>query len=334
MNTGELLIELIKKKKGILITGIIVAILGFVYAIMAPTTYTSKATLFPLTSSTDNSASSALSGILGGLTGGGASASPSNSFSNDASINIIELALSRTVRERVASSRLPQFNNKTVTELLIDQNNAHAFFWSKKSVVPADSTTAAVLGGVLLFPNIAAKINKNGVLEINYSNIDSALIKPVTELFIAAISQFYIDLRTAKAQADYQFTLIKIDSLNSVLGELDNKAISFQNTTYFTPSKLQYSLPQDNLTTDKERLISQQSSQIANKEQALWTLQKATPIIATLDHPNPPFDTSGPSPILFPILGFIVGIMIASFFAVRKALMRYLRAEVEKLTQQ
>jgi uncharacterized protein involved in exopolysaccharide biosynthesis len=333
-NTGEILIQLIKRKKAILITGVIVALLGLVYTIMAPTTYTSTATLFPLTSSTDNSATSALSGILGGLTGGVA-ASPSNSFSSDASINIIELALSRTVRERVASSRLPQFQNKTVTELLLDQSNAHLFFWSKKSVMPDDSAVAATLGSLFLFSDIVAKINKNGVLELNYSNTDPALVQPISELFIAVISKFYIQLRTEKAQADYEFTLAKIDSLNSVLQNLDDKAIGFQNTTYFTsPKKLEYSLPQDNLSTDKQRLLNQQNSQIADKEQALWTLQKATPIIATLDHPNPPFDRSAPSPILFTLLGFIVGSMIASFFAVRKASMNYLRAELNKLIQQ
>jgi uncharacterized protein involved in exopolysaccharide biosynthesis len=330
VNTGELLKHLIKRKKAILITGALVAIIGLVYAIMAPTTYTSKFTLFPLTNSTDNSATSALGGILGGLSG----ASSTNSFSNDASINIIELALSRTVRENVASSRLSAFNNKTVTELLVKENNAHASFWNNKLVVPADSASAATLGGLLLFSSITAKINKNGVLEMNYANRDSSLVKPISELIIDAISKFYIDLRTAKALADYQFTLTKIDSLNSVLANVDNKAINFQNTTYFTPSgKLEYQLPQDNLTTDKQRLVDQQSNQITNKEQALWTLQKATPIIATLDHPNAPFDMNSPSMILFTLLGFILGVMIASFFAVRKALMIYFRDELNKLME-
>ena len=161
------------------------------------------------------------------------------------------------------------------------------------------------------------------------------MVQPISELFIAAISKFYIHLRTEKAQVDYEFTLAKIDSLNAVLQSLDDKAIGFQNTTYFTsPKKLEYSLPQDNLSSDKQRLLNQQNSQIADKEQALWTLQKATPIIATLDHPNPPFDRSSPSALLFTLLGFIVGSMIASFFAVRKASMNYLRAELNKLIQQ
>jgi uncharacterized protein involved in exopolysaccharide biosynthesis len=330
VNTGELLKHLIKRKWAILITGAIVAILSLVHTMKTPTIYTSRATLFPLNASSDNSAGSALSGLLGGLSG----ASSNNSFSSDASINIIELALSRTVRERVASSTVPQFNNKTVTRLLIEENNTHKSFFGDTMTVPIDSAAAATLGGSLLLPNINAKINKNGVLEINYSNTNSALVKPISELFISAISRFYIDLRTEKALADYQFTLTKIDSLNSVLGNLDNKAIGFQNTTYFTPSgKLQYQLPQDNLTIEKQRLISQQSSQIADKEQALWTLQKATPIIATLDHPDPPFDVNSPSVMFNTLLGFILGAMVASFFAVRKALMIYLRAELNKLME-
>jgi uncharacterized protein involved in exopolysaccharide biosynthesis len=330
VNTGELLKHLIKRKWAILITGAIVAILSLAYTMRTPTIYTSRATLFPLNASSDNSAGSALSGLLGGLSG----ASSNNNFSNDASINIIELALSRTVRERVASSTVLQFQNKTVTRLLVEENNAHKSFFGDTLTVPADSAAAATLGGSLLLPNINAKINKNGVLEINYSNTNSALVKPISELFISAISKFYIDLRTAKALADYQFTLTKIDSLNSVLGNLDNKAIGFQNTTYFTPSgKLQYQLPQDNLTIEKQRLISQQNSQIADKEQALWTLQKATPIIATLDHPDPPYDVNSPSIMFNTLLGFIFGAMVASFFAVRKVLMIYFSAELNKLMQ-
>jgi uncharacterized protein involved in exopolysaccharide biosynthesis len=330
VNTGELLKHLIKRKWAILITGIIVAILSLFHTMKTPTIYTSRATLFPLNSSSDNSAGSALSGLLGGLSG----ASSNNSFSSDVSINIIELAVSRTVRERVASSTVPQFQNKTVTRLLVEESNAHKSFFGDTMTVPIDSAAAATLGGALLLSNINAKINKNGVLEINYSNTNPALLKPISELFIATISRYYIDLRTAKALADYQFTLTKIDSLNSVLANLDNKAIGFQNTTYFTPSgKLQYQLPQENLTIEKQRLISQQSSQIADKEQALWTLQKATPIIATLDHPDPPYDASGPSVMSDTLLGFILGAMIASFFAVRKTLMNYFSAELKKLVQ-
>jgi uncharacterized protein involved in exopolysaccharide biosynthesis len=330
VNTVALLKQLFKYKWAILFTGIIFFIVASLYAKTIRPTYTSRATLFPLTDqSSGNAASGLLSSILGDAAG-----NVSSNFSTDANVNIIELALSRNVREKVAASRVPQFNNKTVTELLVQEINAHKSFFTKDVDVPQDSVQSAVLGGVLLNAGIAAKINKNGLLELNYSDKDPALVQPISELLISAISQFYIDLRTKKALVDYQFTLKKIDSLESAINDIDNKAISYESSTYFTPSnKLKYQLPQDNISRSKQRLASEENMQLGNKEAALWTLQKATPIIEPLDSPTPPFAVSGPSTTTYGILGFAIGIMIAAFFAVRKSLVNYYKTELQKLMQ-
>ena len=97
----------------LIISSIGFALLLFIYAINKKPVYTAKATIFPLTSPSENSLStSALSGLLG------IEGTP-KSFSSEASINIIELTLSRNVRQRVAATRLPQFGNLTVTELIV-----------------------------------------------------------------------------------------------------------------------------------------------------------------------------------------------------------------------
>ena len=84
----------------------------FVFCKKSPKVYTSKATVFPLNATNDNAgAANALSSLLG------LSETP-KSFIQEASINIVDLALSRNTREAVAIEKLPEFNNKTIAELV------------------------------------------------------------------------------------------------------------------------------------------------------------------------------------------------------------------------
>ena len=328
MNIGEAIKQIFHRKIFILLIGVIFALLLFIYAKLSPAEYTARATVFPLTSQADNEiTANTLSNILG------ISDAP-KSFSSEASINIIELALSRNVRERVASSRIPQFGNKTVTELLVQEKNAHKSLFSQTIELPSDSMAQAALGSTLLNPDINAKINKNGVLELYYTSTNSSFVQPVSEILISKISEFYIDLRIEKALSDYSFTLKKIDSIESILNNLDSKAIQFQGSTYFTPEgKLLYDLPKENLSLEKQRAVSEENGSISDREEALWRLQKVTPIIATLDKPEPPYDVKKSSSILYAIIGFMIGIIFATFFVARGVIYRYIKSELYKLME-
>lgn len=328
MNTAELtkalFIRLGKYKMLIILTGIILAVLLFFYAYTSKPIYTSKASVFPLTNQSENALSAgSLSSILGMV-------GSTQSFSSDASINIIELALSRNVRETVASTRLPNRDNRTIAELLLNERNKKGGWFSAKSQIPTDSVALATIGGSLLKGAIDAKINKNGVLELNFSSTDESLVKPITEVLIAKISQFYINLRIQKASEDYAFIVKKIDSLNRVVGIYDKRAIGMQNTTFFTPDKLEYTLPKENLSEDKERSKAQRNAAINNRDEALWRLQKVTPIIATLDKPDPPFAVEKKSPVIWTILGFIIGVIIAAILSVTGLLYKYIKAEIRR----
>ncbi|UEG50266.1 hypothetical protein LK994_02105 [Ferruginibacter lapsinanis] len=322
--TRALFIRLGKSKMLILLTAGIFAVLLFFYAYTSKPSYTSKASVFPLTNPTESALSG---GGLSSLLGMNGSA---QSFSSDASINIIELALSRNVREAVASTRLPNRDNRTIAELLINEKNKQSGLFSSKSNVPTDSVSLATVGGSMLKNAIDAKINKNGVLELNFTSTDESLVKPVTEVLISKISQFYINLRIQKASADYDFIVKKIDSLNGVVGIYDKRAIGMQNSTFFTPDRLEYSLPKENLTEDKERIKAQRNAAISNRDEALWRLQKVTPIIATLDKPDPPFAVDKKSEIVWAILGFILGAILAAVFSVSGLLYKYVKAEIHR----
>lgn len=326
MTSSELIIKILQRLKKfrfiIVLAGVGLAGLFYWYAKKNKTVYTSRATVFPLTSSSDNSAmNSTLSGILG------ISEAP-KSFSSEASINIIELALSRNTREAVAMVRLPKFGNKTIAELLIANENANNGI---KNEIPKDSAKLANLGGNILKTGVAANINKNGVLVLGFSSTNEELVSPISYAFVDKMSDFYRELRIGKARVDYDFTIKKVDSLDQELKKIDAEAIKLANSSYFTPTdRLEYNIPKDNLNALKERTMRQRDVAANNREEALWRLQKQTPIIKILDKPDPPFDKKQTSKMLFAIVGFIVGILLAVILMIGGLLGKYIENELQK----
>jgi hypothetical protein len=234
------------------------------------------------------------------------------------------------VREAVASVRLPQFENKSIAEILYDEESRNRGFLSTKLILPKDSVSWAILGGELIKPLLDAKMSKNGVLQIFFSHTNQDIITPISYAIIDRISQFYIELKRKKALDDYNFTLIKIDSFQSVLNQMDQSAMNMENTTQFTPNKLTFSIPKQNLNEEKGRLARQRDISENNKEEALWRLQKVTPIIEILDKPTPPFEKKKSSVILFTIAGFIFGCIIATLLLAGGLIITFIKGEIRK----
>ncbi|MEO5985141.1 MAG: hypothetical protein ABIP80_06515 [Ferruginibacter sp.] len=309
--TQKILLRIVKYKIVILLSGILLAVGVFFYSRTIPDVYSSKATVFPLSGSNDNTATSALSSALGLSEGTG------RSFSQDAAINIIELANSRSTREAVAMVRLEEIGNRTIAELVIANSNKNRGIMENEIATPVNPKDLAAIGGIILMNGFNAKINKNGILEISYSSTDQNLVSPISYVFIDKISAFYKDLKIRKATIDYNFTLRKIDSLQQVLNVYDRRAVRMNNTTLFTPlDKIQYTIPKENLAQDKQRVIAQRDASANNREEALWRLQKVTPIIATLDKPDPPFFVKKPSVMIYTLIGFVMGCILSTILLV------------------
>ncbi len=301
------------------------AALFFFYARRIPLVYTSRASVFPLTATSENTmANSALSSILG------ISDAP-KSFSQEASINIVELAISRNTREAVAMERIPELGNKRIAELLIENYNKTKSWLSRSIDQPKTDAMLAATGADILKQNMNARINKNGILEINFSSTNQDLVSPVGYKLIDKISEFYKDLKVQKAKLDYAFTVEKIDSLEKVLRTFDRRAIHMSSTTLFVPSeKLQYQIPKENLVSEKDRVMRQRDASANNREEALWRLQKVTPIIATLDKPDPPFDVQKPSSAMYALIGLVLGTIIGILLSVSGVFYKYAKSEMKK----
>ena len=303
---------------------------GFYYmAKQAVVVYTSKSTVFPLNSSSDNSVSgSAISSLLG------LSDAP-KSFSGEASINIVELATSRRTREAVASAKVPVMGNKTIAALLIEEHNRHLGFMQNTEIrMPKDSLALVNIGSSILGGAFVAKINKNGILELYFSNSNTQLVREVSYVFINKISDFYIDLKKKKAQIDYEFAVKKADSLFNILTAIDGGLVKLDETTYFTNDELKrFSIPKTNLIQDKNTVQSQYYYAVNNRESAAYKLQKETPIIEALDKPEGPYDGTEKSTKLYVMIGLFLGAFLGALIVSWKLISNYLGDELNKAVE-
>ena len=316
----------IKKNKYLIVCGaLIFSAVFIIYALKTPTTYTSTATIFPLTASSDNSsASSALSALFSG-------GDNNQSFTNDASVNIVELALSRTTREAVAAIRDSSHGNKTIAELLIIDINDHRSFLEAETPLPSNEEAMITMAVQILKDGLSASINKNNSFVLTYTGRSPELVKMISYGFINKISVFYIDLKREKSKRDFEFATSKVDSLKHIMNAKDNQLIAIDKRTLFTnTSKMEFRVPTENLITDKQMLRQLYAVAVANQQNAAYKLQKATPVIKVLDYPDAPYDVQNKSPLVYGMIGFFIGLVLTAVYASLKLLIRYVREEASR----
>jgi hypothetical protein len=326
-------IELIKQLIGRLrkyswLIAIIAVLLGGFFYYMAKQSvlmYTAKSTVFPLNGTSETSPGSTISSLLGLGEG-------TKSFTGDASINIVELANSRRTREAVAMVRIPSMRNRTVSELLIEENNKHTGFMQNTHIDPPKDTLSQMnIASNLLKGAFNAKINKTGILELYLTNSSPDLVREMSYIYIDKLSEFYINLKKKKAQIDFEFAVKKADSLLLVLNRLDRKAIALDESTFFTNETLKrYNLPKINLAQDKATVQSQYYYAVNNRESAAYRLQKETPIIEVLDKPEWPYDEVKKSAFTYVVMGVFLGLIMGIFLVSWKVINKYMAAELNK----
>ncbi len=310
----------------ILLCALILGAALYIYKALQPTTYSTFASIYPLTNTQPTLAASSLFNLPG------TDAEGFTNISNEATLGIAELANSRSTREAVVATRILELQNRSIADLLLEAENNSKPFYAKKIKRPKTGNEKIVIGAKLLAKQLTAKTEKNGLFVITLTSTQPALLKPVTEEIIAKVSEFYKELKIKKATSDYEFTERKLDSLERVLARYDREAIRLNNSTYFVPQgKIEYTIPKENVISDKTRAMALYNSAASNREEALWRLQKINPIIAVLDNPNPPYDSEPPAKILFGIIGFFLGAILTALLFTIDLLLKYGKAEVNKM---
>ncbi len=122
-----------------------------------------------------------------------------------------------------------------------------------------------------------------------------------------------------------------MDSLKRVLNAKDYQLIAIDKRTLFTnPNKLVYKVPIENLIMEKQMVNSQYIQAVANRENAAYKLQKATPLIKVLDKPDPPYIPKSKSATIYGLLGFLLGSILIAGFAVAGIIFKFIRMEATK----
>lgn len=293
------------------------------YALEKPVSYTSTSIIFPLTASNESSSSNVLSALMGG--------GDSKSFTEQGSVNIIELAYSRTTGNAVARARVPEKSNKTIASLLLKEYNEHRGFMAPEIRI-TDSTQLINWATRYMHDHVSALINKNNSFQFSYTGYSVDLVKTISYEYIDKISKFYIDLKREKARIDYVFASTKVDSLRKVIHTKDRKLIDMDDRTLFTnTNRLQYRVPTENLLAEKDMVRAQYANAVANQQNAAYKLQKATPLIKVLDSPDPPYDVQRKSPAVYGTIGFVIGFIIMCLIFASGIIWKYLKHESNKM---
>jgi hypothetical protein len=300
-----------------------IAILSYLYAKKIPIVYTSRSSFYPLSSPSNNN--SQTSKILESLGGGGGA----KSISEDANINIEEVATSKKIREDIVSQRLPEFENKTIAQLLIEESNKHKSYFEKPSKIPAEDSLLIRTGAEMIKYDYTAKFNKNSLLVINFSSENENFLGPITTILSDKVASFYKELKIKKAKLDYEFLQRKVDSFDNLLAQYDRQRVMIDDKSLFlSPTKLKFSIPKQNLESAKLLVTSQRNSAVYNREEALLRLDKVTPTIEVLDKPTPPFDIKATSKIVYAAIGFFVGLFLFSLLFISGIILNFSRHTV------
>lgn len=308
----------------ILLIGAGLGFLLYTYAKGSPTSYTAKSSLYALTSKEV----SATGGLISSLTGGGNNSGMGN-LSEEATISLEELASSRRIRQNVAATKLPQFSNQTIASLLIQNEMKRQNFLSPKVTMPKAEADILTYGTSLVSAGLTAKPTKGDLFQISFTSSAQELVTPISYVFINELTAFFISLKVRKAQIDYDFTVRKIDSLRGIMYAYDRKAVAISNSTMFVPpGKIEYEIPKENLINDKTRVVTIYNGAANNKEEALWRLQRAKPILDLLDKPEPPYDIVKKSPIQYAIIGFLVGCILGLIICIMDIIFKFTKGQV------
>jgi len=111
----------------------------------------------------------------------------------------------------------------------------------------------------------------------------------------------------------------------------DYQLIAIDKRTLFTDvNKLQFKVPTENLLADKQMVRSQFAQAVANRENAAYKLQKATPLIKVLDKPEPPYEGQKKSATLYGLFGFFAGCIVIAGLSIIGVIFTFTRQEATK----
>ena len=318
------------KWKIIIIAGTLGASIGLVYAYRQPITF--KAILTFVVEEDKNSTGAGL-GILASQLGFDVGSSTSGGLFSGA--KLLEFMQSRSIIEKTLLT--PLVINKNNTNLAEYYIKIHKLRESWPENIKSKQTNYFFINDPSTFNkeqdsiletfylNLTSPVNLKIGNEDKKSSLTSIIVESQDEIFskffceslVNVTSQYYIELKSKRAQLNVKILQNQVDSIRNALNnDISSIAVNSDQNYNLNPTM------SIRKTNNSKRALDVQSnttifvSLLSNLEMAKMSLRKETPLIQIIDPPTFPLRKNKVSKLKFLILGGFLAIISTSFYLV------------------
>lgn len=322
----------------IAIAGIIGGVIGFVYALMQPITYTAKTTFVvedPKSSGSGFSGLASLAGQFGVDVGGGGGG---GLITGD---NILLYFKSESLAREVLLSPWDSGGKISLADKYIETHDLKKS-WIKNEKIGdinfpvnkknqsynrlQDSLLQVLINDNILKKQFAiAKVDKKaGFIELSVTMEDEQLAKKYGDELVAVAVKRYIDLKTSRQQKTVDNLQARSDSIGNLLTKKTATSASLQTssaTMDVNPLYKTKTIVATELTTrDKTMLATVYAEVVKNLELAKFTLSQEMPVIQIVDEAIFPIKKNNVSKLKMAILLGFVGVFISCIILVTQSI--------------
>lgn len=169
--------------------------------------------------------------------------------------------------------------------------------------------------------NLEILTDEHGFVLMKFSFGDKSLVRQISYLLVEELKAYFTLQKTEKALANLTFFQKRADSVRLEIEKLQFDIGSFYNQNKYSTNLIdQMHIKQ--LEAQNKFLNTIYTDIALQLERTRAQLQRETPIIHVLDLPEPPYQKSSSSSIVYFIIGATLGVLMISGYLLRKKLMR------------
>ncbi|MBX9780047.1 MAG: hypothetical protein K2X26_06855 [Chitinophagaceae bacterium] len=320
----------------IAIAGIIGGVIGFVYALMQPITYTAKTTFVvedPKSSGSGFSGLASLAGQfgvdVGGSSGGGL-------FSGD---NILLYFKSPSLAREVLLSKYDSLSNKSVADVYSEIYKLKEVWEKNENIgkinfIPVqfgkpytrlqDSLIKKITESILAKQLLVSKTEKKaGFIDVVVTMENEVLAKIFCERIVDIAVNRYTNIKIQRQKNTVDKLQARVDSVARLLNQKTVSGASLQTSTNIMDINPLYKantiIATETTVRDKTMLAAIFGSLTQNLELAKFTLSQETPVIQIIDNVYYPLNFKKASKLKYAFLTSILSVFVfATLLALKK----------------
>lgn len=325
-----------RKKKVIVYAVAVFTLLGFLYAVLAPTEYTSTAQVVreaPIDATNLPGGLAAISSGLGLSLGARSSGLTPDAYPLILKSREVRLAVAREtyyfpdVERRM--SYVDYYNREPGVGYLIWKYTVRLPWTLKKELFPAPPRSAGTdSSGAIVYPteeeeeaieDLLARVSssvdiESGIMSIRFTAGDPGPAASITHRFLSHLTERVRSIRTSKTRQTLDFVSQRFENAKQELRQAEEELARFTDRNQ--------SINSARLQTERDRLQRQvrfasdlYSDLQKQVTQSRIEVQRSEPVITIVEEPVPPLERSSPKRtillVMSVILGFLAGVVLA-----------------------